>query len=198
MSQARIADYRSALRSSVRGGWQGVFDQAQTMSALDAAVKRHLLLAFYAGAMECDLAPDEMTPEETSWINTRITTEMIRVPAFATAIVKGRKDGPNPVKLDSLFSRAEMWVLQWQRVFEQGQQFACGNYKAKWVYGDTINHCPDCSRAEGRVYRIETWNKYGWIPGSRALACGGWRCDCKREQTSEPVTRGRPPSIRGK
>jgi len=199
MSGGRIADYRSAIRAAVRGGWQGVFDtSASITAAISDAVTRHLRIAFYEGAKAEGIAPNELDEEELLWISNRIVTEVVRVPAFARAVYDGRKDGENPVKLGALFDRAELWVLQWQRIYAKGQELAGGNYKAIWRYGATKYHCADCSRVVGRVYRIKTWDKYGWIPGSRALACGGWRCDCRRVKTDQPVTPGRPPSIMGR
>lgn len=63
--------------------------------------------------------------------------------------------------------------------------------------GILVHNCADCSRVEGRVYRNSVWAKYGWQPGSSDLACQGFRCRCTLDPTDEPVTSGRPPSMRG-
>ena len=63
--------------------------------------------------------------------------------------------------------------------------------------GFIVHNCCDCLRMHGRVYRNSIWAKYGIEPQSPNLACFGGHCRCKKTPTDLPVTKGRPPALRG-
>lgn len=190
-----IGDYRAGIRSAVYGFWRGAGDYNWFLDAMIVVIDRQIPLAYYEGAAECGIAPDEITFEERMNIQRAILEQRMFIGGFADHIEQntkalGGKRGP-------LYSRIDMWVARYNEVRERAKSKACADMKAEWIYGDTVAHCRDCSNVVGRVYRISIWDKYGWIPGSKDLACGGWRCDCRREPTDAPVTKGRPPSVKG-
>jgi hypothetical protein len=192
--QSRQADsYRRNIRAAVRALWLGAMDIDQFFSAMDSIIRIGIPQAWYEGAAECGVKPNELRPEERIEIERAIASELNYVIGFGDAIEAGNKASGG--KLTPLMMRADLWVNRFNQVKERGKGMACADQKAKWVYGDTIDHCDDCSRAVGRVYRLSTWEKYGWVPGSKELACGGWRCKCQRVPTDEPCTPGRPPIL---
>ena len=197
------SDYGLGIRSGVRGLWRGLLTWQEANNAIGSTIRRGLRKAWKEGATECGIQWSELSQEELITLSNRIMTELIRLPAFLNAIEAGRKQDPdgNPnleaQPLAGFLKRAELWALQYRNTREQAKSMACADQKCEWIYGDTVAHCADCSRAVGRVYRLSTWDKYGWVPGSRALACGGWRCKCQRVPTDKPVTPGRPPALSG-
>ena len=190
------SNYHNAIRSAVRGLWVGALDFDQFFQAMESAIRLGIPNAWYEGAKECGVLPSELTPEERLGIEQAIYEQYNYVMGFADAIEAGSK--ANGGKLSPLLSRAEMWVGRYGQTKEKAKSVACADRKAQWVYGDTIEHCDDCSRVVGRVYRLSTWDRYGWIPGSHELACGGWRCKCSRVPTDAPYTPGRPPRLSGR
>lgn len=194
--QSRHAEsYRRNIRAAVRGLWLGAMDFNQFYSAMEAVIRIGIPQAWHEGAAECGIKPSELKPEEKLEIEGAIFDEFNYIFGFAEAIESGSKE--NGGKLGPLMNRADLWVNRYNQIREKAKGLACADHKAKWVYGDTVQHCEDCSRVVGRVYRLSTWDKYGWIPGSRELACGGWRCKCQRMPTDEPCTPGRPPNLSG-
>ena len=189
------SNYRNAVRAATRGFWSGALDYDQFAQALESAIRLGIPQAWHEGSKECGVLPSELSPEERLEMQGVIWDEYNYINGFALAIEAGSK--ANGGKLGPLMSRAEMWIGRYGQTKEKAKSMACADRKAVWIYGDTIEHCQDCSRVVGRVYRISTWDRYGWIPGSNDLACGGWRCKCQRVPTDEPCTPGRPPKLSG-
>jgi len=190
-----IEDYRDEIRTAAYGFWNGTFDYVDFIEQMKIAIRRQIPLAYYEGAAECGIARDEITFEEKMLIQSAVLEQDMFIGGFADYIFDHTKALGG--KRDPIYNRVEVWVARYNEVRERAKSKACADQKAIWVYGDTVDHCRDCSNVVGRVYRISIWDKYGWIPGSKDLACGGWRCDCRREPTDAPANKGRPPSIKG-
>lgn len=187
-----ISNYRSVLRSAVRGLWSGAIDAGQFDENMRLAISRYLTEAFAAGAKECGIKMDELTVDEQLVLADILTAETAFVAGFATAIEEGSR--ANDGKLTPLFTRLEMWVNRYNDVKNQAKTLICGDLKYRWQLGPT-EHCVDCAKLSGRVYRGSVWQKYGILPQSHDLACGGWRCQCSLVVTDEPITKGRPPKL---
>lgn len=188
------ADFAAAVRSAVEGVWTGALQPAQGTTALVTACATYLREAWYAGAETCGILPDELTPTEESELLNFVLTQQAFAGRFLQDVRRTRQAGG---KLGSMLSRADLWVQRYAHARERGKQNACSDLKYRWVLGATEEHCTDCLAAEGRVHRASIWQKYGWQPGARTLACGGWRCDCRFERTNEPALPGHPPYPRG-
>jgi len=187
-----IKAYRSALRSIVRGYWSGAIDAGQFDGEMTNAINRRLAEAFEEGAKECGIKPDEFTEEEWLALGKAVQSELTFVSGLGEAIEQNSK--ANKGKLGPLLQRVELWVNRYNDVKNQAKTLICGNLKYRWQLGPT-EHCVDCAKLSGRVYRGSIWQKYGILPQSHELACGGWRCQCSLVPTDEPVTRGRPPKL---
>ena len=189
------AQYRSSLRASVRGLWQGSIGLIGFADGFFNAIKRGLTDAWYAGAAEAGIQPGELSDAELFALDQTIMAEYQYVIPFGDAILAGSQ--ANGGSIQPFYDRVELWVNTWEGVRQKALQMAAKDQKLRWEYGDTIDHCADCARVAGRVYRASIWAKYGWVPKSRDLACGGWQCDCRFVVTDEPVTPGRPPIMIG-
>jgi hypothetical protein len=187
--------YRRAWRSITRGLWSGVLTYVQAYEEALVALRRGMRSAWHEGLAEFGIQPDEMTSDEKAALEGMTVGQSQYINGFLVAIEeRSRAKGG---KLSPLFTRAGMWIQRYNEARERAKSLASANPKLKWFYGDTIDHCFDCRHVVGRVYRKETWDRYGWIPGSRSLSCGGWQCDCKRRPTDERCTPGRPPDMKG-
>ncbi len=188
--------FLAAVRSVVMGVWSGALGQAQGHAQLSEIVERYLSQAWEIGARRGGIEPGEMTGREQSERLNFIQTQQAFVGRFVRDIHDSRAVTGGTV--DRFLARVDIWAQRYHHAVELAHQMAASDRKAVWVYGDTIDHCGDCSRVEGRVHRRSIWQKYGWFPGSAALECGGWRCDCRLEDTTEPAMPGHPPYVRGR
>lgn len=187
-----IRAYRASLRSIVRGFWSGAIDRGQFDDEMRNAINRRLAEAFEEGARECGIRPDEFTQEEWVALGKAVQSELSYVSGLGDAIAENSRE--NEGKLGPLFTRVEMWVNRYNDVKNRAKTLICGDLKYRWELGPT-EHCVDCARMSGRVYRGSVWRKYGILPQSHDLACGGFRCQCSLVPTDEPVTKGRPPKL---
>lgn len=188
------AAFGRSIRQAVRGLWAGVLLPLEFDAALLSAIRRGFNQAWTEGAAECGILESERTEEETLRLNTEINLQIPYIGGFRQAVIDGSK--ANAGKLAPLLKRAELWENQYQRIVNLAKTIACADKKAKWVVGPT-EHCTDCARVDGKVYRLSIWAKYGWQPQSYALECKGFKCRCALVITDDPVTKGRPPSLSG-
>jgi hypothetical protein len=189
-----IGGYRGALKSAVRGLWSQQTLRYEFVAQVRVAVELFYREAFLAGMKACGLAPEEGTLEEQQTLFDLIATDHASVSGWAD-FVEAHNQGSGG-KLSALDYRTETWVNRYNAVNSVAQRMACGDRKLKWVYGPT-EHCDDCRKLNGRVYRASTWAAYDLQPQNRNLQCGGWRCQCKFHPTNEPLTPGRPPDLVG-
>lgn len=188
-------DFGDAVRSAIRGVWTGALTRSQGSSALSSAVQEYLREAWYAGARTQGVLPADMTDVERSELQNFIWTQQAFVGRLMRDVYQNRQSAGG--KLDPFLSRAVLWEQRYHHAYEMGKQMAGADKKLRWILGATEKHCSDCSRVAGRVHRASIWQKYGWQPGAKALACRGFNCDCRFEETSDPALPGHPPFVRG-
>ena len=188
-----MIEYRRGLRAAARGLLMGVLSDFEFLEAVAAVIENGLMRAWIEGAAKCGILPSEMTLEERMVLYGEINREIARVPGLTDYIKSeiGRKG-----RLQRVFFRLQMWENRYAEIVSLSQTYACADEKLEWVYGDT-QHCSDCSKLHGRVYRASVWRKYGVLPQARELECRGYRCGCTLQPTSARVTPGRPPRLAG-
>lgn len=190
-----MADFGLSIRAAVRGLWKGVLDRFNFNDTMTLAIRRGLTIAWHDGAARCGVLPEELTPPELLRLYMIIQENIGYIPGFADAIEAGSQ--ANGGKLGPLLSRAEMWTNKYTQAQSLGQQMACGDRKLRWQLGPTKEHCKDCLKLDGRVYRASIWERYDIYPQSPQLECSGFRCLCSFVPTNEPGTPGRPPRLSG-
>lgn len=190
-----LSSYRSGIYAAARGLWRGDLTTLEFIDSMDGSVRRGLAQGWYEGAVLCGIKSADLTDEEVDALQLLIINNIAYVDGLADYIAQNSKT--NGGTFTNLEPRLQLWVNRYNEARNQGQQMACADQKLIWVLGATEQHCDDCANAAGRVYRASTWAKYGWRPQSPELACAGFNCDCRFETTDEPVTKGRPPSIKG-
>ena len=68
-------NYRRGLRAAVRGLWLGALDRDQFWDAMSSTISRGITSAWHAGAADCGIAPDELSPEELAALQKAIDYE---------------------------------------------------------------------------------------------------------------------------
>jgi len=187
-----IADFGRRVRGLTRGYWAGEIDQFTFVDSMIEAVRRGITQAWYQGFRECGFSVEEMTHDERSQLDQHILDSHSTILSFARFIAENSKASGG--KLRTCLARAELWTNRYNAVYNEAKAIACADQKLMWLYNPEKEHCVDCLRYHGRVYRASVWKKYGALPQSRNLACGGWRCGCRLVPTDQPCTPGRPPS----
>lgn len=187
--------YGAAIRAAVRGLWIGTLDKMDFVDSMLASFSRRLSTAWYRGAAECGIKPDELSDEEKAALQELIGAQMQYVYGFADAIIAGSK--ANGGKLAPLLDRAEMWSSRYQDAYTRARAMACGDKKGAWRLGQTEVHCQSCLKLNGKVKRMSTWlaTVLPGNPPNASIACGGWKCDCGIEETDEPLSRGPLPRL---
>lgn len=184
--------FRKSLRGIVRGLWQSVITQNQFEDEMSFLLSKELSNAWAEGASECGIKPDEYSDEEQAKLNEFIVNQVGYISGFGDAIKEGnRKNGGNVL---SFFERAKLWLNRYDEARSQAKVMACKDQKLKWVINakgrGCREHCSSCLKLNGKVKRASYWAKVGIRPQGSNLECGGWRCCCGFEVTSEPVYRG--------
>ena len=184
-------DYARSIRSNVRATWKGHFELFDFVDVMIDTLRRGLTRAWYEGAEECGVLPDELTIEEQTELQNVINSEISFTVGFGATIIAGSQT--NGGKLRPLSKRAELWINRYPDVQNRAKVSACGDQKLKWVLGPT-EHCTSCSNYSQRVYRASIWKKHGVRPKMSTLECEGWRCQCMLQTTNDKITPGFPPA----
>lgn len=188
------AQMRRGIREAVRGFWSGFLGRTDFIASMESAIRRGIRAAWREGAAKAGILENELTEEELQAREDFILNQFAHIGGFADAIEANPK---GTGKLDPLMTRAEMWANAYDGAFEKAFGMAAGNKKLKWFYSPEKNHCEDCAKYNGRVYRANIWAKYQIFPKMWHLACRGVHCACFFVETDEPATPGRPPGATG-
>jgi hypothetical protein len=189
-----LATFRASILAVSRGLFNNQIDALSGADALFSAIGRGFEQAWQEGAKECGLLPAERTKEESDALALIIGDNYQYVGRFVTWIVEHSK--ANGGNFEMVKARASEWVARYTMVQIRAREMGCADRKEIWII-DGGEHCCDCLRMNGRVYRNSIWLKYGIEPQSPLLACFGGHCKCRREPTDLPITKGRPPQLRG-
>lgn len=166
------SQYRSSLRAAVRGLWSGVMDHDQFHREMSRSIKHHLQRAWYAGAAECGIKPDELTDKEVLALQDAIDYEYLWIGRFGNDIAQNSK--ANGGLLTPHYNRLEVWIGRWEGVRVQAATMACADEKFEWVLGPT-EHCPSCNKLAGQVRRGSFWAERNIWPRIH----DAWYLDCK-------------------
>jgi len=191
-----IEGYRLNIRSAVRALWSGVWDYYAFIDAMSLAIERGFTQAWYEGAKIYGVNPSELTEEEHMRLTQEVNTETGFINGLGQAIMANTKVMGG--KLTPLITRAELWVSGYNRVRVLGSSYAAKDQKLQFNLGMSKEHCVDCTKYNGRIYRASTWRKYDIQPRSYSLACRGYNCLCFFSPTNAHATPGFPPRPSGR
>lgn len=189
-----LASFGAALRGYTTALWRGTIDLLEFKLVMESLIITEYEAAWNEGAAICGLGPADRTVEEQSALNRAILLAAGSIWSLGEFVVANQR---GVSQLSVLGPRLLLWTTAYTGLVTLAQTMACSNQRLKWVLGHTVEHCEDCATYNGQVHRASVWRKYGAIPQSRSLECGGWRCQCRLVPTDEPVTPGRPKSPSG-
>jgi hypothetical protein len=189
----REVDYQGGIRSAVRGLWSGEITWGDAIDWMAGEIERNFTRAWADGMSSCGLRMDEMTLDEDARLRAEISAEIQYIYSFASAIMSNSR--ANNGKLRTLYDRVDMWTNRYNYIRDLAKTYACQDQKLMWVMGYTKEHCSDCRRLDGRVYRASAWRNADLYPRKHSLECEGWRCACELVPTNQPATPGFPPRI---
>lgn len=89
-----------------------------------------------------------------------------------------------------LLSRAALWAERWNEAYNQAVLLITSENGGNlvWRLGATEEHCEVCSALNGVIAPASVWDELGVHPQGAPndlLTCGGWRCDCSLESTTQ-------------
>lgn len=189
-----VGSYRMNVRNAIRRFWTGNGTIDDFVEDMDRVLRLGYEDAWRTGAAVCGIKPEERTPEEQKELDKFILNHRQYIFGFGEAIeANTRAEGG---ALGPLMTRGELWINRYNEVKNTAASMACADMKLMWRWNPLKEHCSDCRRLNGRVYRASTWQKMDIHPQDTRpdkLDCHGFRCGCEFVQTDAPITRGRPP-----
>jgi hypothetical protein len=191
-----IDQFQAGIRASVRGLWIGALSREQFIDSMTKIIQKELWNAWIDGITTCGLVIGDLENEDMMIIGNEIIDQLSYIDGFADDIVVNNKFYGG--KLQPILDRSDMWINRYNSVMHLAQVTVCGDEKYKWNLGATEEHCESCLSLNGIVKRASIWKNAGISPQNAPndkLECGGWRCDCSLDRTSEPSTPGPLPSL---
>ena len=190
------SDYARTIRGAVHGLWAGVITRTDFVDMMQSAITRGMTRAFYDGAKDCGILPNELTLAENAVLLSMLSTEIGFIDSFATEIIDNAK--ANKRKFTPLANRAKLYINRYQDTRNRARSLVCADQKLVWVLGATEQHCRTCFALNGKVKRASFWEALGLRPQNPPnpfLECQGWRCDCRLEVTQAALTPGILPNL---
>lgn len=195
MADKSLESYQASLNAASRGIWSAELDTLMGADAIYSAIRRGFEQAFTEGAAEYGIKASERTEAESKRLGELIGENFQYVARFVQWIYDHSR--ANGFKFETIRNRISEWVNRYEYVKTVGREMANADQKELWQRGQTEKGCCDCLRLAGRVYRNSQWQRYQLEPRSPKLNCGGYHCDCRRIPTDLPITKGKPPALRG-
>jgi len=173
-----------SLQRLIRDVYQGDMGEGFIDATADL-IASQLRRAWNEGMRANDLDPaGDMLPEWEAELQDAIADQFPFVDTLYSDIIDAREAEAGTA---ALLSRAELWANQYNSVVNQSKiTTARKGAKLVWVYGDT-EHCDTCLRLNGIVAFASEWAELGVRPQSPPnglLVCGGWKCQCRLDQTT--------------
>lgn len=182
--------YKKGIDRLVYGLWSMKLSIEDFATGMITVIDKGLRAAWEQGLAMLNLRKEDMTDAERDALNQAIIDEYSHVDGFALWIMEHNK--ASGTKLSSLQYRTEMWHNRYRDMVNRAMQMASINPPLTWMLGNTSEHCSDCLYANGRTYRAEVWERWGWRPQSPKLECKGFNCRCGLYPAMQRPMRGHP------
>lgn len=184
--------YSRSIRQRVEALYAGEMTEGAFVDFMAEIIPQQLRRAWNEGMRENGLDPEtEMEPEWEDQLQAMIESEFDFVDGFAADIVDGAK---REAGVDQFLARADLWANRYNDVLNEARLMSSdARVKYVWRLGATEEHCQTCAALNGIVATSREWEESRFRPQeppNELLECGGWRCDCSLEKTSERKTPG--------
>ncbi len=179
--------YADALHALVEELFRGDISEDAFVSMGNQLVEDQISDAWFEGLAVNGMDIENMTDDWWTHLNGIIASEQDFLSGFAADISSASGD---PNMLDGLLARADLYAQRWTDIYNQAILYSAEMGETfVWVLGNTEEHCESCEALDGWVATAQEWIESGvnpQMPPNDVLECGGWRCDCRLEQTDAP------------
>lgn len=186
--------FERQLRSYCLQLFRGTLGEFAFIDDMTSTIADQLNKAWREGAVSVGVNKDEFTDDDRAEINSIIANEYNYVLALGSDILELRLMGGSLDEYRAKFnSRILIWSHRYTDVVNQSVVWfgKRKKVKLKWQIGATEEHCTTCAALDGIVAYAEDWDVSlvrPQSPPNQALECGGWRCDCSLQPTTERAT----------
>ena len=196
LSESFMSAYESFIRKLANDLWNGRIGTGAFEVLMVSHIQGGLKRAWYAGAKEIGIKPDELSRKELDAMNAMIMKETSFVPRFTIWIALNSRARKG--RWRNISNRVKLWGRRYLDAKNKAKVMAEGDPKLEWVVGGTKNTCTSCGRLNGKVKRASYWEERGVFPQSPPnpqLVCKGYFCNCTLEKTEKPLSRGPLPKL---
>lgn len=176
--ESELAQYNEDYSRLVEQAISGQISQDDFERNVTQLVTAILLALFLRGSR---LTTSTMNEQDITALNQLIQTNMSSLTSFSGSLYGGQEP-----TLQQAFSRVGVWTNMAVLAYSIGQLARRDDPKFRWVLGNTIEHCKDCSRLTGQVHTAAQWSASGWLPRATHLECAGYNCQCYLVGTTDP------------
>jgi hypothetical protein len=148
--------------------------------------------AWYSGAADEGIKPDELSAEEINRLQSEIANEASFIANFGNDIVANSRAAGG--RLEPLLSRSDLWANGYTRIRAIARLMAAKDKKKIWTL-NPAEHCPSCLKLEGKVKRASYWIEHGVQPKAWDKLVCKLGCKCTLEDTDLPLSKGPLPSL---
>lgn len=190
---SRLSTYQDDLSRLAEKARQGELDQAEFEQQAEALAVAALLALFNLGRQSDELDYEAQAAYEQERIYALLAIRNLSRDIYTGKYAEEKDADDNVIKSDAdgrlaLSSRIVLWAATAAGVYALGQLYRSVTVKYVWRIGATSRHCGDCIRLHGQVHSALEWRLSQFRPQGRNLACGGWNCDCRLDETDDKVT----------
>lgn len=134
------ASYEQGIRRAVYGLWSAKLTYSDFYDAMSSLIDRALQDAWFSGAKQVGLDPEDLTPDELSTMYQSINQENTFIPGLAQYVIDNSKAAGKT--LGGLDVRIGLWSRRWQDVENLAKSMASNDPKEIWVLGPVkTEHC---------------------------------------------------------
>lgn len=190
--------FLQTVRANIRALWTEEWDLSDFINSMRNTIHTFYYRAWFEGAAECGIMPDEISNQESFWLRSRILTDQLYSDKLGLDVDENNKRHGG--KLYSFYARADLWANNYNEVRNMAQLMSCHDQKEEWVI-TAKESCPSCKKMAGIVKRASFWREHDVYPQHRGkLECmidaGGVPvCKCYFKKTDKRVTPGSLPLL---
>lgn len=152
-------------------------------------IRNQLTRAFNQGARDVGVDPNEFTQVDLDHLESWISSEYNYVLNLAQAIQDLRTTNATLDEFRTAIRwRISLWANRFNEVVNEARVYFGGRVRLVWQLGPSEEHCVTCSALDGIVAFAEEWDQSRvrpQHPPNDHLECGGWRCACSLQMTTQ-------------
>ena len=189
-----VAYFTRVLRRAVLNFYRMDIDAFDFIDIMARLIEDQFTRAWNQGARAVGFDPAQMTAADQAELMAKINAQADHVLNFAQDIENASIQNTS---IEPLYARVDLWANRYDEVVNDAKIYFAKRspeeIRLVWRLGATERHCSTCAALDGIVATAAEWEASGYRPQhapNPLLECGGWRCDCRLEQTDAELTPG--------